>query len=59
MFPPPDEDEERLQMKQREELEFRFNDIFDPGVSQEQVFNDVCLVRGPTLALSGLLPVRL
>lgn len=44
-FPPPDDDDERLHMKQREALQFRFSDIFDPSVSQEQVFNRVCLVR--------------
>lgn len=54
MFPPPDEDEDRLQMKQREELEFRFSDIFDPGVSQEQVFNEVCLVRDTSYPSSSL-----
>ncbi|RLN93092.1 hypothetical protein BBJ28_00010659 [Nothophytophthora sp. Chile5] len=39
-FPPPDDDESRLHLKQREGLDFHFNDIFDPGVSQELVFND-------------------
>ncbi|TYZ64400.1 hypothetical protein PybrP1_012363 [[Pythium] brassicae (nom. inval.)] len=42
-FPPPDDDDERLHMKQREALQFRFSDIFDPSVSQEQVFNRACL----------------
>ncbi|KAG7377197.1 hypothetical protein PHYPSEUDO_012030 [Phytophthora pseudosyringae] len=42
-FPPPDDDESRMHLKQRDGLDFHFNDIFDPSVSQEQVFNEVCL----------------
>uniref|UniRef100_K3WMA2 Kinesin-like protein n=1 Tax=Globisporangium ultimum (strain ATCC 200006 / CBS 805.95 / DAOM BR144) TaxID=431595 RepID=K3WMA2_GLOUD len=38
-FPPPDDDDERLHMKQRDALQFQFTDIFDPSVSQDQVFN--------------------
>lgn len=49
-FPPPDDDDERLHMKQREALQFRFSDIFDPSVSQDQVFNRVCLVRAKLIA---------
>jgi len=45
-FPPPDEDESRMHLKQRDGLDFHFNDVFDPSVSQEQVFNEVCLVSG-------------
>ncbi|GMF14248.1 unnamed protein product [Phytophthora lilii] len=42
-FPPPDEDDSRMHLKQRDGLDFHFNDVFDPSVSQEQVFNEVCL----------------
>ncbi|KAL4133436.1 hypothetical protein PRIC2_003753 [Phytophthora ramorum] len=42
-FPPPDDDESRMHLKQRDGLDFHFNDVFDSSVSQEQVFNEVCL----------------
>ncbi|KAG1697094.1 hypothetical protein DVH05_017480 [Phytophthora capsici] len=42
-FPPPDDDGSRMHLKQRDGLDFHFSDVFDPSVSQEQVFNDVCL----------------
>ncbi|KAL3666943.1 hypothetical protein V7S43_007890 [Phytophthora oleae] len=42
-FPPPDDDGSRMHLKQRDSLDFHFNDVFDPSVSQEQVFNEVCL----------------
>ncbi|KAK1945965.1 Kinesin-like protein KIF6 [Phytophthora citrophthora] len=42
-FPPPDDDGSRMHLKQRDGLDFHFNDVFDPNVSQEQVFNEVCL----------------
>lgn len=34
-----------MHLKQRDGLDFHFNDVFDPSISQEQVFNEVCLVR--------------
>lgn len=43
-FPPPDDDNSRMHLKQRDGLDFNFNDVFAPSVSQEQVFNEVCLV---------------
>ncbi|KUF93482.1 hypothetical protein AM588_10011270 [Phytophthora nicotianae] len=42
-FPPPDDDQSRIHLKQRDGVDFHFNDVFDPSVSQEHVFNDVCL----------------
>ncbi|KAF1785497.1 Kinesin-like protein [Phytophthora cactorum] len=33
----------RMHLKQRDGVDFHFNDVFDPSVSQEQVFNEVCL----------------
>ncbi|KAG3100731.1 hypothetical protein PI124_g16191 [Phytophthora idaei] len=42
-FPPPDDDQSRMHLKQRDGVDFHFNDVFDPNVSQEQVFNEVCL----------------
>ncbi|KAG2800062.1 hypothetical protein PC129_g19600 [Phytophthora cactorum] len=42
-FPPPDDDQSRMHLKQRDGVDFHFNDVFDPSVSQEQVFNEVCL----------------
>ncbi|KAG6948351.1 hypothetical protein JG687_00015527 [Phytophthora cactorum] len=32
-----------MHLKQRDGVDFHFNDVFDPSVSQEQVFNEVCL----------------
>ncbi|KAE9023619.1 hypothetical protein PF005_g4581 [Phytophthora fragariae] len=32
-----------MHLKQRDGLDFHFNDVFDPSISQEQVFNEVCL----------------
>ncbi|KAG6609111.1 kinesin-like protein [Phytophthora cinnamomi] len=42
-FPPPDDDDSRMHLKQRDGLDFHFNDVFDPSISQEQVFNEVCM----------------
>ncbi|KAF4037561.1 Kinesin motor domain [Phytophthora infestans] len=42
-FPPPDDDQPRMHLKQRDGVDFHYNDVFDPSVSQEQVFNEVCL----------------
>ncbi|EGZ17624.1 hypothetical protein PHYSODRAFT_501545 [Phytophthora sojae] len=42
-FPPSDDDDSRMHLKQRDGLDFHFNDVFDPSISQEQVFNEVCL----------------
>lgn len=42
-FPPPGDDECRMHLKQRDGVDFQFNDVFDPSISQEQVYNEVCL----------------
>ncbi|KAL7684505.1 putative kinesin-like protein [Plasmopara halstedii] len=42
-FPPPDDDEFRMHLKQRDGVEFQFHNVFDPTISQEQIFNEVCL----------------
>ncbi|KAF4128503.1 Kinesin motor domain [Phytophthora infestans] len=42
-FPPPDDDQSRMHLKQRDGVDFHYNDVFDPSVSQEQVFSEVCL----------------
>ncbi|TMW62558.1 hypothetical protein Poli38472_005176 [Pythium oligandrum] len=42
-FPPPDEDDERMHLKQRDAVQFQFNNIFDPSVSQDEIFQTVCL----------------
>ncbi|OWZ22440.1 Kinesin [Phytophthora megakarya] len=50
-FPPPDDVESRINLKQRDGLDFHFNDVFASSISQEQVFNEVCLAS--SYALDG------
>ncbi|KAG7401373.1 hypothetical protein PHYBOEH_001789 [Phytophthora boehmeriae] len=42
-FPPPDAGDSRMHFKQREGVDFQFSNIFDPSVSQDRVFDEVCL----------------